>query len=245
MASVTPVFKAGDKSDLNNYRPISILPVTSKIIEKWVAKQVIDFLGNSHTPLHLMQFGFRPHHSTETALTMFMERIKCFLDVHGCVGAVFLDLKSAFDTVNHKVLLSKLSHFNFSSQSIKWFDSYLSHREQHTAVDGASSSFMGCPVGVPQGSILGPILFTLYINDLPDFCLNVDAQLYADDAVIFTKAKNPEEAARVLSTALTHIQTWLTRSCLTLNTKKTCLFISIKAICLYHAFSLRCSFGRS
>lgn len=148
------------------------------------------------------------------------KKIKYHLDQNGCVGAVFLDLKRAFDTINHKVLLSKLSHFNFSTKTITWFDSYLSHREQCTVVDGTTSSYMGCPVGVPQGSILGPILFLLCINDLPDFCLNVDVQLYVDDTVIFTKAKNPDEAARVLSTALTHIQTWFTRSCLILNAKK-------------------------
>ena len=98
-----------------------------------------------------------------------------------------------------------------------WFHSYLSHREQCTVVGGASSAYIGCPVGVPQGSRLGPILFSVYINDWPEYCLHVDFQLYADDTVTFTKAKNPEEVARVLSAALTHIQTWLNRSCLILN----------------------------
>lgn len=99
VAIITPVFKAGNKSDLNNYRPISILPVTSKVIGKWGSTQIIEFLSSSQTPPHPMQFGFCPHHSTETALVMFMEKIKYHL--------VYLDLKRAFDTVSHQVLLSK------------------------------------------------------------------------------------------------------------------------------------------
>lgn len=165
VAIIMPVFKAGDKSDLNNYRPISILPVTSKVIGKWVSTQIIEFLSSSQTPLHPMQFGFCPHHSTETALVMFMEKIKYHL--------VYLDLKRAFDTVSHQLLLSKLSHVNFSDQTTHWFQSYLSHREQCTVVDGARCALMDM-VGV------GPILFSLYFNDLPEHCLHVDVQLYVD-----------------------------------------------------------------
>uniref|UniRef100_A0A3B3ZBG8 Reverse transcriptase domain-containing protein n=1 Tax=Periophthalmus magnuspinnatus TaxID=409849 RepID=A0A3B3ZBG8_9GOBI len=143
------------------------------------------------------------------------------LDKNNYVGAVFLDLRKAFDVVNHTVLLSKLYYFNFSDSAIKWMASYLSNRKQCTVVNGVKSSFVDCPLGVPQGSILGPILFSLFINDLPDVCEDVDIQLYADDAVIYTSAKSPEEAAQTLSSALRHIQSWLTRSCLLLNTQKT------------------------
>lgn len=176
--------------------------------------------------MHPLQFGFRPHHWTESALAVFLEKVRCLLDKNGCVGAVFLDLKRAFDTVNHKVLLSKLTHFNFSARAIKWMELYLSEREQCTMVDRVRSPYLGSPVGVPQGSILGPILFSLYINNLPDIRKDVDVQLYADDTVIFTKAKHPQEAVRILSTTLIHIQNWLIESCLLLNTKKTVCFFS-------------------
>lgn len=165
---VTPIFKSGSKSELNNYRPISILPVLSKIIEKWVATKLIEHLNRGPTTLHPMQFGFRAHHSTESAMTMFMERTKCLLDRNGYVGAVFLDLKRAFDTVDHQLLLTKLSKFNFSAQALDWFGSYLADRKQCVLVDGVRSPCLDCPVGVPQGSVLGPLLFSMYMNDFFD-----------------------------------------------------------------------------
>jgi len=127
---VTPVFKSGDRSVMDNYRPMSISPVVSKILEKWVAKLLIEQLDNSANSLHPMQFGFMAQHSTETANCLFLEKVKGYLDKGSCVGAVFLDLKRAFDTVNHEVLLSKLTYFNFSVQGLNWIKSYLSCRKQ-------------------------------------------------------------------------------------------------------------------
>lgn len=168
-----------------------------------------------------MQFGFRAHHSTESAITMFVEKTKCLLDRNSCVGAVFLDLKRAFDTVDHQILLTKLSEFNFSAQGLNWFGSYIADRKQCVVVDGVKSPYLDFPVGVPQGSILGPLLFSFYINDFFDVCKGVNAQLYADDAVIFAPAKNTTEAAQTLTTAMVHVQDWLTKTCLSLNVKKS------------------------
>lgn len=104
-----------------NYRPISILPTVSKIAEKWVASLLVEHLNKGDTPLHPMQFGFHAHHSTETALCTFTEKVKGLLDKNSCVSAAFLDLKKAFDTVDHRVLLSRLTSFNLSSEALLWF----------------------------------------------------------------------------------------------------------------------------
>ncbi len=173
-----------------------------------------------------MQFGFRTHHSTETAICVFLEKVKSLLDRNTLVGAIFLDLKKA-DSVNHQVLLSRLTHFNFSEHTLHWFASYLSGRKQHVAVDGVNSASLKCHVGVPQGSVLGPILFSLFINNLPNLDQNVHTLMYADDVVILREAETISEVSTSLTSALSCIQAWLSKSCLLLNTKKTvCMMFS-------------------
>ena len=178
-----------------------------------------------------MQFGFRANHSTYTANCLLLENVKSMIDKGGTVGAVFLDLRKAFDPVNHRVLIAKLSSFNFSNNALKWSESYLMNRIQCVNVRNQKSSALDTLTGVPQGSILGPLLFSLYINDLPSVCSDVEIQLYADDAVIFTHGSNKLQAAATLANALNSISTWLIQSCLQLNTSKTvCMFFCQKAM---------------
>lgn len=139
---------------------------------QWVANLLTDHLNQSHSPLHPLQFGFRTHHLTETYADvcekcMLMEKLTSLLDRKACIDAVFLDLKKAFDSVNHHILLSRLTQFSFSDNLLLWFKSYLSSGTQYVTADSVKSSCIDSNIGVPQGSVLGPILFSLFISNLP------------------------------------------------------------------------------
>lgn len=230
-AIVTPIFKGGDQTNVQ----FSILPTVAKVAEKWVAKQLSTYLNEGHTPLHSMQFGFRSNHSTETANCYLLQNMKSKLDGGGVIGAVFLDLKQAFDTVNHEVLLSKLTLFNFSVEAIKWMTYYLANRKQSVRLGNSQSVYQNCNIGVPQGSILGPILFSLYINDLPLVCSSVSIQMYADDTVLYVHGKNKQQAANILTEVLVHVSDWLSNSYLHLNISKTvCMYFSQKPTVIPH-----------
>ncbi|XDV32774.1 hypothetical protein PO909_003497 [Leuciscus waleckii] len=221
LAVVASIFKSRDPHSMSNYRPISILPKVSKIAEKLIAKQIINHINTTPYALHPMQFGFRANYSTETATCFFTENIRALLDRAGVVGAVFLDLRKAFDTVNYKILLTKLCSLNFSSDALKWIESYLTDRFQNVRVQSFKSAALSLSTGLPQGSNLGPLLFSIYINDLPSVCLDVSVQMYADDTVDYVHDRNIFQVAEKLTNAMDNITAWLKHSCLQLNTPKT------------------------
>ena len=219
---VTPVFKKGDSDDVNNYRPISILPITMKIFEKVVHSQVSDFLDSSNI-LSQSQSGFRNKYSTDTAVICVSDFILEELGKGKYVGAVLVDLKKAFDTVDHKILLKKLFCCGFRDTSFAWFESYLSDRVQCTLLGDVCSDLMDeSAYGVPQGSVLGPLLFLLYINDIGQ-SINSTAfhHLYADDTIIVISADSPLRLKKDLSDQLSKVGHWFDQNKLTVNTGKT------------------------
>ena len=192
LGKVSALFKSGNRCDPNNYRPITVLPTVSKILEKAVHSQVYEHLQKNKI-LSPKQFGFRPKLSTEIALTHFTDAILEQMDKGQLTGAVFLDLSKALDTVDHTIIFSKLCAIVLSDNVICWLKSYLSNRKQVTSVANSLSTTKPVPVGVPQGSVLGPLLFIISVNDLPLCPRYCETELYADDTVLYCHAKDPKE----------------------------------------------------
>ena len=224
-ALVKPLHKGGSRDVLTNYRPISILPVTSKVLETEVRDQVTSYL-QEHSLLSPWQSGFRPGHSTTTTLLHITSEWYSALDQGHIVGAVFLDIAKAFDTVNHRLLLSRLADLGFDRAACQWFSSYLRHRHQCTAIDSNYSDEALVASGVPQGSVLGPLLFSLFVNSLPAQLEGMSTVMFADDTTLYVVGRSTADISAKLSCALASAHKWLLESGLHLNATKTkCMLI--------------------
>ncbi len=218
-AELIPIFKKGDKTLCSNYRPISILSPLSKVFERHIHSSLTQFI-TKHNILYKHQYGFRSHSSTEMALSQLSESITSNLENNSITCSIFIDLCKAFDTVDHSILLSKLECYGIRGIPNKLIRNYLSERTQLTLVNGKKSRFKTINCGVPQGSILGPLLFLIYLNDLPNASA-FDVRLFADDACLLLNDKNPNNLESKVNEELVKINDWLKINKLSLNYTKT------------------------
>ena len=189
IAKLKPLFKKGDKTKPKNFRPISLLPLISKVLEKIIHDQTQEFLTNNKI-LYKYQSGFRPQHSTDFCLSFLNNKILNGFDAGLLTGMILIDLRKAFDTIDHKILLNKMQYLNFSENTIAWFRSYLENRTFLVTIENITSNAGNLSCGVPQGSILGPLLFLIYVNDMPGAINFSELFLYADDSCIVFQDKS-------------------------------------------------------
>ena len=219
-AKVIPILKSGNRSEIKNYRPISILPAFSKIFEKVINYRLISFFENNNLLID-NQHGFRSGRSTETAILQFATNVFQSLEEKQYLIGVFLDLSKAFDTLRHRILLKKLSHYGVRGIPLKLFESYLTNRSQSVYCNFTHSSFRSIVNGVPQGSILGPTLFLIYINDIVNVSSKFKYIIYADDTTLLMDDLNINNLHFNLIQELEKINNWTKINNLSLNTTKT------------------------
>ena len=220
IAKITPLFKKGDESIVDNYRPISVLPALSKIFEKIAFIQLYDYF-NMNKLLYRGQYGFRKGHSTELAS---IDNIIHKLDQDKLAISIYLDLSKGFDTLDHDILLHKLSFYGVHGTALNWFQSYISDRIQYVQIEDRVSSPLPISIGVPHGSILGPLLFIIYINDICSVSDQFYPILFADDTTLISTLcvfhSDANRASTAINIELREIKMWLDSNKLSLNTQK-------------------------
>ena len=223
VADITPTFKKGDATCVKNYRPVSVLPAVSKIYERIIHKQITNHIEKYLSPYLC---GYRKGFNTQYALISLIEKWKETLDSHGYAGAILMDLSKAFDTLNHELLIAKLHAYGFSKESLELIFSYLKNRWQRTKINKSFSSWSELILGVPQGSVLGPLLFNIYINDL--FWVNEFTNVcnYADDTTFYACDRDLETVLQKLEHDSLLAIEWFENNYMKLNSDKCHLLIS-------------------
>ena len=220
VAVIKPIYKSGGNKHFSNYRPISILPYISKILEKVIYLRLVTHFENCNV-ISANQFGFRKHLSTYMPLLLLQDKITKAFEKNNLICGIYLDLKKAFDTVDHEILTLKLQAYGITDTALTIIKSYLSNRFQ--CVEYLTTRSPLCPIniGVPQGSILGPLLFIIYINDLPNICSHSSCLLYADDTALFFESETQTDLQSKIELDLPAICKWFQINKLTLNATKT------------------------
>ena len=222
-ALVIPLYKKKSRSLCTNYRPVSLLNALSKIVEKVLYARIYNFMGNKLCPT---QYGFRPGHATSDLMVYTMESIARNLNSMSNALPLFFDLGKAFDTLKHDLLLKKLNHYGIRGLPLSLISSYLSNRKQKVMVNGVESDYLPLVIGVPQGSILGPLLFIIYVNDITTAAPSEKVALYADDTTCITGAITVAETVASAKLALNNLGEWFAANGLSLSPSK-CKFALI------------------
>ena len=225
ISKVIPIFKnKGSPLETSNYRPISLLSNIDKIFEKLMFSRVTCFL-EANNVIYPRQFGFRKSYSTTHALISMIERLRKCLDDGNVAVGVFIDLQKAFDTVDHKILCHKLNHYGIRGIANQWFSSYFSFRQQFVSIGNTKSTPCYISHGVPQGSVLGPLLFLLYINDLHSCLKFSEVTLFADDTNLIQIGRSLESLSLTMTYDLSCLSIWLNANKIALNATKTELIV--------------------
>lgn len=238
VAKVIPIYKSGDMSSLNNYRPISLLPAFSKLLEKLMYNRLINFI-EANNILYKHQYGFRKKHSTIHPILHLLSHVSEASNKinRELTMAIFIDLKKAFDTISHDILINKLNKYGIRGVANNWIKSYLTNRKQFVQYKDAHSTTQTITSGIPQGSILGPLLFILYINDLSD-ALDLSVLSFADDTTLYLSHSNIQTLYHSSNNELSKLFKWLNANKLALNTDKTKYMIICSKYHKYNNYNL-------